>query len=54
MPALHVQGPEDLDPEFFEGVDVVGLTAGTSTLDATIEEVRAALVKFEPLAVGAP
>ena len=47
VPALHVQGAEGLDPEFFRGVDCVGLTAGTSTLDETIEEVREALEKMD-------
>ena len=44
IPALHVQGPADLDPGFFAGCETVGLTAGTSTLDETIEAVRRALV----------
>ena len=48
LPTLHVQGPADLDPGFFEGCEAVGLTAGTSTLDETIEEVRAALICLEP------
>lgn len=43
IPALHVQGAEDLDTSWFEGIDVVGLTAGTSTLDATIADVERAL-----------
>lgn len=46
IPALHVQGAYDLDPAWFAGIEVVGLTAGTSTLDATIAEVEAALVKI--------
>ncbi len=41
--AYHVQGAADVRPEWFAGVDVVGLTAGTSTLDTTIDEVQAAL-----------
>lgn len=40
VPAYHVQGPEDVCPEWFEGIDTVGLTAGTSTLDATIQAVH--------------
>jgi 4-hydroxy-3-methylbut-2-enyl diphosphate reductase len=48
LPAFHVQGPADLRPEWFQGCRTVGLTAGTSTLDATIEEVRQALVRMEP------
>ncbi len=47
VPALHVQGPDDLDPEFFRNVAIVGLTAGTSTLDSTIAEVRNALTRRE-------
>jgi 4-hydroxy-3-methylbut-2-en-1-yl diphosphate reductase len=43
LPAYHVQGPEDLRPEWFDGVDIVGLTAGTSTLEATIDSVEQAL-----------
>ncbi|MEZ5962205.1 MAG: 4-hydroxy-3-methylbut-2-enyl diphosphate reductase [Planctomycetota bacterium] len=37
---LHVQGAADLDPSWFRGCRVVGLGAGTSTLDATIAAVR--------------
>ena len=44
--AYHVQGPADLRPEWFEGIDTVGLTAGTSTLDETIDTVHAALVNL--------
>jgi 4-hydroxy-3-methylbut-2-enyl diphosphate reductase len=43
LPAYHVQGPEDLKPEWFDGLETVGLTAGTSTLDETIEAVEHAL-----------
>jgi len=41
---LHVQSAFDLDAAWFDGCQVVGLTAGTSTLDETVEEVRQALV----------
>jgi 4-hydroxy-3-methylbut-2-enyl diphosphate reductase len=41
--AYHVQGPEDLRPEWFDGVQIVGLTAGTSTLDDTIDAVEQVL-----------
>jgi 4-hydroxy-3-methylbut-2-enyl diphosphate reductase len=51
MPAYHVQGPEDLRPEWFEHIEVVGLTAGTSTLDETIDAVEHAL---QQLAVHIP
>jgi 4-hydroxy-3-methylbut-2-en-1-yl diphosphate reductase len=43
LPAYHVQGPEDLRPEWFDGIETVGLTAGTSTLDDTIDAVEDAL-----------
>jgi 4-hydroxy-3-methylbut-2-en-1-yl diphosphate reductase len=43
LPAYHVQGPEDLRPEWFDGVETVGLTAGTSTLDDTIDAVEYAM-----------
>lgn len=43
LPAFHVQGPEDLQLEWFDGVEAVGLTAGTSTLDDTIDAVENAL-----------
>lgn len=39
----HVQGPEDLRPEWFEGAGIVGITAGTSTPDEMIEAVEARL-----------
>jgi len=43
-PVLHVQSAADLDPAWFRGIARVGLTAGTSTLTATIDEVHRALV----------
>jgi 4-hydroxy-3-methylbut-2-enyl diphosphate reductase len=43
VPALHVQSAADLDPGWFAGFETVGLTAGTSTLDSTIQEVHEAL-----------
>jgi 4-hydroxy-3-methylbut-2-enyl diphosphate reductase len=46
-PAYQVAGPAELRPEWFRGVRVVGLTAGTSTPDATIEAVRQWLEAFD-------
>lgn len=43
-PVVHAQSPSDLDPAWFKGFATVGLTAGTSTLDRTINEVHRALV----------
>ena len=42
--AFHVQDADDLRPEWFEGLEAVGLTAGTSTLAETIRRVHEALV----------
>ncbi len=39
----HIQGPRDLDPRWFEHTQSVGLTAGTSTLDTTVDMVYDAL-----------
>lgn len=43
--AWLVSGPADVDPEWFRGLERVGLTAGTSTLDATIDEVERAILR---------
>lgn len=45
-PALRVRGPGDLLPAFFQGRRRIGLTAGTSTPDATIASVRRAIEAF--------
>jgi 4-hydroxy-3-methylbut-2-enyl diphosphate reductase len=44
--AYHVEGPEGLRAEWFAGVENVGLTAGTSTLDETVDAVAAALKRI--------
>jgi 4-hydroxy-3-methylbut-2-enyl diphosphate reductase len=43
--AYQVARAEELRPEWFDGVTTVGLTAGTSTPDDVIEEVRAWLAE---------
>lgn len=43
----HVQTAADLRPEWFHPADTVGITAGTSTPDASIAEVEAALRAFD-------
>jgi 4-hydroxy-3-methylbut-2-en-1-yl diphosphate reductase len=45
-PALHVQSAADLDAAWFQDFATVGLTAGTSTLSPTIDEVHRALVSI--------
>ncbi len=42
-PAYQVAGAGELRPEWFRGLRVVGLTAGTSTPDRVIDEVRTRL-----------
>ncbi|QDT62642.1 4-hydroxy-3-methylbut-2-enyl diphosphate reductase [Stieleria bergensis] len=40
VPALHVTCSDEIDPDWFSDVQTVGLTAGTSTLDETIDDVE--------------
>ena len=43
----HVQTAEDLHPEWFDGIGVVGLTAGTSTPDDVIDAVETRIRQLE-------
>src|SRR5215471_12939876 len=47
LPCFQVERASELRPEWFYGLDTVGLTAGTSSLDQTIEEVYRALAEME-------
>ena len=47
VPSFQVERAGELNPDWFKGFETVGLTAGTSTLDETIEEVYQALVSLE-------
>ena len=47
VPVLQVETAAQLTPDWFKGFNVVGLTAGTSTLDGTIEEVYQTLAGME-------
>lgn len=42
-PVMHVERADELRAGWFESFESVGLTAGTSTLDQTIDDVQAAL-----------
>jgi 4-hydroxy-3-methylbut-2-en-1-yl diphosphate reductase len=53
-PAYQVAGAAELRPEWFAGMRVVGLTAGTSTPDRVIDEVRARLESLESAAAERP
>jgi 4-hydroxy-3-methylbut-2-enyl diphosphate reductase len=46
VPAHHIQDAADLQPDWFARIETVGLTAGTSTLDETIERVHQALLRI--------
>ncbi len=43
---VHIERAEELSAADFEGVAVVGVTAGTSTLPETVESVQARLLTF--------
>ena len=49
--AHHIEGPDDIVEEWLHGVVSIGLTAGTSTLD---ESVQAVTLKLEKMAALAP
>ena len=42
----HVQSAAELQPKWFADAETVGITAGTSTPDSTIEEVEGRLMEF--------
>jgi (E)-4-hydroxy-3-methyl-but-2-enyl pyrophosphate reductase len=45
-PAHLIQGADDVDPSWFEGARLVGLTAGSSTPDYVIDEVETRLAEL--------
>ena len=47
--AYQIERPDELDPAWLDGAEVVGLTAGTSTLPETVRAVHA---RLEEVAVG--
>ena len=54
VPALHIERASELDDQWFDGRAVVGLTAGTSTLARTIDEVHEALLAIAQRQRGLP
>ncbi len=56
-PAYRVDGVEEIDPAWYEGVDIVGLTAGASVPDALLEPIiedlrRRGVTTVEPVVVA--
>ncbi|HEY8145241.1 MAG TPA: 4-hydroxy-3-methylbut-2-enyl diphosphate reductase [Kofleriaceae bacterium] len=45
-PSYLIQGPADIAPQWLEGIEAVGITAGASTPDYVIEEVEEAIRKL--------
>jgi 4-hydroxy-3-methylbut-2-enyl diphosphate reductase len=45
-PAFHIERPDELKPDWFRNIDIIGLTAGTSTLPETVHAVRERLLEF--------
>lgn len=50
VPVVQVADASELDPSWFAEFDLIGLTAGTSTLPETIDEVHRALSRLNQLA----
>jgi 4-hydroxy-3-methylbut-2-enyl diphosphate reductase len=48
----HVQTPRDLQEEWFQAGDSIGITAGTSTPDWVIEEIERQLCRFTSTSVN--
>ena len=50
----HVQSDADIRPEWFDGAEIVGLTAGTSTPDNVIDRVEASILRCAGASAFAP
>ncbi|MEM7560934.1 MAG: 4-hydroxy-3-methylbut-2-enyl diphosphate reductase [Planctomycetota bacterium] len=53
-PAFHVEQASQLNPDWFRDIDTVGLTAGTSTLDETIDEVERRILEIDKPQFASP
>lgn len=54
VPCVHIQNARELDPVWCSSFETVGLTAGTSTPDRTIEEVYQKLQSIESTSDSKP
>ena len=52
--AYHVERPGEIDPGWLDGVNIVGLTAGTSTLPETVQAVHTRLQEISRESVSQP
>ena len=43
VPAYLINGPEELDPDWLDGVENVGITSGASTPETLVESVISAI-----------
>ncbi len=46
LAAFHIEHAGELDPDWFDGFETIGLTAGTSTLPETLQQVEARLLEI--------
>ncbi|MEP6871426.1 MAG: 4-hydroxy-3-methylbut-2-enyl diphosphate reductase, partial [Anaerolineaceae bacterium] len=46
--AYHIEGPDELQAAWFTGAQRIGLTAGASTPDYSIDEVEARIRELVP------
>lgn len=53
-PSYLIQGEEDLQPEWFSGVRIAGLTAGASTPDYVIDEVEQRMMALAGAVTSSP
>jgi 4-hydroxy-3-methylbut-2-enyl diphosphate reductase len=47
---IHVEGPDELDPAWFAGVEEVGIASGLSTPPDTVEQVKRRLMEWDQAA----
>jgi 4-hydroxy-3-methylbut-2-enyl diphosphate reductase len=52
--AIHIERPEELNPADLEGIQTIGLTAGTSTLRETVAAVQARLEEISTARTNQP
>lgn len=46
LAAFHIEHAGELDPDWFDGFETIGLTAGTSTLPETLQQVEVRLLEI--------